>query len=84
MKKEKATDFKPDYDLLLRAINDKKLRIVIHKPVVGFIVDKGNRVTKRASKASLQLVHEVLGFAGVCRTHDEGVKQNVFLGPFIF
>ena len=27
--------------LLLRAVNDKNARIAVHKPVLGFVVDKG-------------------------------------------
>jgi len=84
LKQKLAAKFKLDFELLLRAENDKNSRIVIHKSVVGFVVDKGwaywNRVVKRASKTSLQLVHEVLGFAGVCQDHDQGVKRNVFSG----
>ena len=76
-----AVQFKPEFGLFLRAVNDKNPGIVIRKPVVGFIVDKvwafQNHVVKLASKRAPQLVHKILGFAGVCGPHDQGIKRNV-------
>lgn len=64
-----------------RAVDDKNSRIVIYKPVVGFVVDEGwanqNHVVKLTSKRAPQLPHQILGFVRVCRGHDQGVKRNV-------
>lgn len=38
--KKMAPEFQQELDLLLRAVNDKNVRIVIHKPVVSFVVGK--------------------------------------------
>ena len=35
------------------------------------------KTIKLASKRAPQLVHEVLGFTGVCLAHDQSVKRNV-------
>ena len=35
-----AAEFQQELDRLLRAVNDKNVRIVIHKPVVSFVAGK--------------------------------------------
>ena len=79
--KKIAVQFKPEFDLFLRAVNDKNARIVIHKPFVSFGEDKGwtyqNHVVKLAWTRAPQLVHKILGFTGVCRAHDQPVKRYV-------
>lgn len=38
--KKMAAEFQQELDRLLRAVNDKNVRIVIHKPVVSFVAGK--------------------------------------------
>ena len=76
-----AAEFQPEFDLLLQEDNDKNAWILIHKPVVGFVVDKGwtyqYHVVELATKWATPFVHEELSVARVCRPHGECVKQNV-------
>lgn len=73
-----AAQLKLEFELFLQAVNDENSPVVIHKPVVGFVVDQGweyqNHVVK---KRASHLVDEVLGFAVVCGPLGQGIKRNV-------